>query len=77
MLSKVLLPCEASARTAFAVGKRAEEGFLGAAVHLVDFAFVAEESPAVGESLEFLAALDVAFVRAVVLIHVLAVKVVS
>jgi hypothetical protein len=74
MLSQILLSGEPSARTAFAVVERAEERFLRPAMHLVHFAFVAQEPAAVGEALEFLAAGDGAFVGAVVLVHVFAVK---
>ena len=77
MLSEIFFPREAGAGAALAVVEGAEEGFLGPAVHFVHFAFVAEQAAAVGEALEFLAAFDVAFVRTVVLVHVLAVKFVS
>lgn len=41
-------------------------------MHLVHFALVAQEPAAVGEALQLLAALDVAFVGTVVLVHVFA-----
>jgi len=72
VLSEIFFPREAGAGAALAVVEGAEEGFLGPAVHFVHFAFVAEQAAAVGEALEFLAAFDVAFVRTVVLVHVLA-----
>lgn len=51
----------------------AEESLLGAAVHLVNFTFVAKKAAAVSEALKFLATLDVALVRSVMFVHVFAV----
>jgi hypothetical protein len=77
VLSKILFPGEAGAGAAFAVAERTEERFLGAAVHLVDFALVAKESATVGEALKLLAAFDVALVGTIMLVHVFTVKFVS
>jgi hypothetical protein len=77
VLSKILFPREAGAGTALAVVEGTEEGFLGAAVHLVDFALVSQQSATVGEALELLAAFDVALVGTVMLVHVFAVDVIS
>lgn len=72
MLSKILLPREAGAGAALAVIERAEERLLGAAVHLVHLALVTKKTATVGKTLELLAALYIALVRPVVLVHVLA-----
>jgi hypothetical protein len=77
VLSKILFPCESGARATFAVGEGTEEGFLGATMHLVDFALVAKESATVSEALRFLAALDVTLVRTIMLVHVFTMKIVS
>lgn len=73
MLSEIFLPREAGARAAFAVVEGAEERLLGATVHLVHFTFVPEKPATVGEALQLFAAWDIAFVGAVMLVHVLAV----
>lgn len=78
VLSEVLFPREAGAGAARAVEDGAEQGFFFEfAIRLVDFAFMAQEAAAVGEAVKFLAAFDVAFVGTVVLVHVLAVTIVS
>jgi hypothetical protein len=41
-------------------------------MHLVHLALMAEEASTVGEALQLLAALDIALVRSVVLVHVFA-----
>jgi hypothetical protein len=41
-------------------------------MHLVNFSFVTEESTAVSEALKFLAAFDIALVRAIMLVHMFA-----
>lgn len=75
VLSKVLLPCKSGARAALAIWERTEEGFLGATVHLVYFAFVTQETTTVGKALQLLASLDKTLVRSVMLVHVFAVDV--
>jgi|TARA_R110002003_G_scaffold31_7_gene1899 hypothetical protein len=73
VLSKILLPREAGARTALAIVEGTEERLLCAAVHLVHLALVTKKSAAVCKALKFLAALDVALVRPIMLVHVFAV----
>ena len=70
VLCEVFLACEPRSGAALAVGERAVEGLLSSTMHLVHFALVAQEPAAVGEALQLLAALDVAFVGTVVLVHV-------
>jgi hypothetical protein len=52
--------------------ERTEERLLGAAMHLVYLALVAEKAATVSEALELLTALDVALVRSVMLVHMFA-----
>lgn len=73
MLSKVLFACEAGARAALAVIEWAEERLLGSAMHLVHLTLMAQEAAAVCEALQLLTAWHKALVRAVMLVHVLAV----
>lgn len=70
MFIEVFLPGEPGSGAAFAVAVRAHTGRLGAAMLLVDFAFMAEEAAGVGEALEFFATEFATDVRAGVLVHV-------
>ena len=70
MFSEVLFPCEAGARAALAICKGAEKRLLGAAVHLVHFAFVTQESTTVGEALQLLASLYETLIRTIMFVHV-------
>lgn len=74
VFGQILFSCETRTRATFAVCERTEERFLGATMHLVHLALVTQESTAVREALELLASFDGALVRAVVLVHVLAVQ---
>lgn len=73
MLVEVLLPREALARVALAVGMRAVDSLLGAAVLAVDFTLVAKQAARVCEAGQVFAAVSLAAVWSLVLIHVLAV----
>lgn len=77
VLCKVLLSGETGARTAFAVGVRAVERLLGAAVHLVHFAFVSQQATRVGEALELLTTCVSALVGTIMLVHVFTGKLVG
>ena len=72
VLRQVLFPCEAGARAALAVCEGAEERLFGAAMHLMYFALVTQETTAVGKALQLLAPLDETLVGPVMLVHVLA-----
>jgi hypothetical protein len=72
VLSKVFLACKPVAGTAVAIGVGAHQGLLGVVVLLVHFALVAQETARVGEALNLIATGFVAFVRAIVFVHVFA-----
>lgn len=72
MLGQVLLAREALAAMALAVGMRAMEWILRAAVLAMDLTLVSQETAGVRKSRELLTALGGAFVGTVVLVHVLA-----
>jgi len=72
MLSEVLLARETIAGAAVAIGVRAHECLLGIGVFLVDFALVAQETARVGETLDLVAVRFIAFVGAIMFIHVFA-----
>ena len=74
VFGQVLFSCETRTRATFAVCEWTEERFLGATMQLVHLALVTQESTAVREALELLASFDGALIRAVVLVHVLAIK---
>lgn len=71
MLVQVLQPREPLPEVALAAGMRAVQEVLGAAVLVVDLALMAQQAAGVRKTGELLAALPLAVVRAVVLIHVL------
>ena len=72
MLSKIFLARESVAGAAVAIGIWAHQGLLCVVVLLVYFALVAQKTTRIGEALDLVAAGFVAFVRAVMFIHVFA-----
>jgi len=72
VLPKVLLASKPVAGAAVAIGIWAHQGLLCVVVLLVYFALVAQKTTRIGEALDLIAAGFVAFVRAVMFIHVFA-----
>lgn len=70
MLIEILLSGEPSASAAFAIAMRTHARRFGATVLAMDFPLMPEEATRVCEALDFLAALLVADVRPIVLVHV-------
>ena len=72
VLGKILLPREAGTRATLAVVEGAEERLFGSTMHLVNFAFVAQEPSTVGEALKLFAAFYETLVGPIMLVHMFA-----
>jgi hypothetical protein len=77
MFVKILLSRKSLACMAFAVKMWAVQLLSGAAMLVMDFSFVPKETTGVSEAWKFLAPFRRTFVRSVMLIHMLAMKLLS